>query len=261
MKQAECAPMPSMLWVRLVLVKQHGVLPSLIAADLYFWLDEKGKPLRWTTYSTWADWFCVSVDTVKRTQSAIKLLFTVKRTRRTVSGKSVLGANSYQLNQQEANRVSQRKSKRLTEIYTDPVQVFPLEFIKLAKEHGIGQRVPEFAWFLCRIGWLVHESEKHTGISGFAYIKSLKWLSEHCHTSVRTLERFIKQARSSGLLMLNPVGREIVIPPQAEPLMIQPFRRIEANRAAGIRDCAEAGEYYQQEWAEDELYKNGMAYP
>lgn len=57
MKQAECAPMPSMLWVRLVLVKQHGVLPSLIAADLYFWLDEKGKPLRWTTYSTWADWF------------------------------------------------------------------------------------------------------------------------------------------------------------------------------------------------------------
>jgi hypothetical protein len=261
MTQAECAAMPSMLWVRLVLVKQHGVLPSLIAADLYFWLDEKGKPLRWTTYHTWADWFGVSVDTVKRAQAAIGLLFTVKRTRRTVSGKSVLGANSYQLNQLEANRVNQRKNKRLTEIYTDPVQVFPIEFIKLAKDHGIGQRVPEFAWFLCRIGWLVHESEKHTGIKRRAAVKNLSWLSDHCQTSVRTLERFIEQSDRAGLLVLTSDKRELMIPGDADSLMIQPFRSIEASRAAGLTNCAEAGEYYQQEWAEDELYKNGMAYP
>lgn len=258
MTQADCAALPSMLWVRLELVKQHGVLPSLIAADLYFWLDEKGKPLRWTTYSTWSDWFGVSVDTVKRTQSAIRLLFTVKRTRRTAGGKSVLGANSYQLNQLEATRVNQRKSKRLTEIHTDPVQVFPIEFIKLAKDHGAGQRVPEFAWFLCRIGWLVHESEKHTGIKRRAAIKSLKWLSDHCHTSVRTIERFIEQADTSGLLVLTTDRRELMIPGDAESLMLQPFRRIEANRTAGITACAEEGEPYQQAWADEELYKTSV---
>lgn len=216
---------PETLSVNMAHVKNFGVLPSLIAADLYFWLSEKGKHLRWTTYQTWADWFGVSTDTVKRTQPVIKHLFTVKRTRRKLNGKLVLGANCYQLQKLDAARSNELKFRCMTESQSDPVQLFPVEFIKLSKAHTKGQRVPEFAWFLCRISYLVNESEKQTGIRRQVSIKSLKWLSEYCHTPARTLERFIKQADMEGLFAINTDKDLLIISEYAEKIMLRCFKQ------------------------------------
>lgn len=207
--------MPSQLNVEQLLVRKFGILSALIAADLKFWLVKLKKENRWTRYERWAEMFDVSYSTVKREKKNLEQMFDVSRTRINVAGVSVLGANNFKL---KASQYDEVESTKFSSI------VFPMEYIRLAKELAPTGKAPEFAWFLYRVGWLMYRSKIDKPNRTVTTFKSMAWLAGHCNLSIRTLERYSEHCRKIGCITI--MGKGIAASTEWEKEIVSPIERI-----------------------------------
>lgn len=136
---------------------------------------------------------------------------------------------AYCLAKPRLNELICKKVRLLLGVEVEPVHVFPMEFAQLATSYSTKNQELEFAWFLCRVGWLAYQAEVQTGIKRRVIVKNLNWLSEYCCTSVKCILAFIERADDNGLVLLASTSDlcQLIIPGPAEAKMIQPFRRLD----------------------------------
>ncbi|MFC4655725.1 hypothetical protein ACFO3I_11970 [Rheinheimera marina] len=246
---------PDVLFVQEPHVSQFGLLPALIAADLYFWLVRLEKPERWVEQAYWGELFAVSCDTVARSIGKLRPIINKARTRRCLHGRLVAGANKYTLNPKGDSFMAGGSSKKLNNLDPPDPQVFPISFIGVAKQLNAGVRVPELAWFLCRLAWRVHINERKTGESGWGYFQSAAELARYCGVGSDSLRKFSAIAKNAGLVLVNVERKSIVIPPgPPERLLLAPFRSLEEKRKNGLNAVLEDPDcFWQYDYVEDQL--------